>query len=256
MNLHCERYSGLSKQNILFIHGNLASTNWWQPSLREWKAFGPNGTGELVFADWRGCGKNPDWPADKPFSIEDLARDFLTLLRDLNMDEVQVVAHSLGGLIALQMMILEPRRVSRAVFLDPVGARGVVFDDSMYDAFRQMAESRDLTKAVILSTIKDSSNLDENFKEQIADDAFKAVKGIGSSVLKILKTVDLSEAARKVRTPTLIMHGQHDTVIPLKDSEELNRLMTNSKLEILPDAGHCWNAENPGAFVRRLREYL
>jgi pimeloyl-ACP methyl ester carboxylesterase len=132
VNLQCERFSGLSKQNTLFIHGNLASTDWWKPALKEWKTLGPAGNGAILLADWRGCGKNPDWPAGKPFSIKDLAQDFLALLREQKMDEVAVVGHSLGGLIALQMMILEPRRMSRAVFLDPVGARGVVFDESMY----------------------------------------------------------------------------------------------------------------------------
>lgn len=256
MTLFCETHSSLAKQHILFIHGNLGSTEWWKPTVAEWKKQGPMGNASLLLADWRGCGKNPDWPSDKPFTIEDLAHDYLELLREKKIEDVAVVGHSLGGLIALQMMILDPRRIARAVFLDPVGAQGVVFDDSMYEAFRQMAKSRDLTKTVILSTVKDQENLDEDFKERLADGAFKAVKGIGAAVLEILKTVDLSADARKIKTPTLILHGRHDGVIPLKDSEELATLMPNAKLEVLENGGHCWNVENPQAFVKRLREWL
>lgn len=256
MDIYCEQHPNLSKQDILFIHGNLASTQWWKPALNEWKKQGPAGDRSILLADWRGCGRNPDWPADQAFTIEDLARDFLALLHERKIDEVVLVGHSLGGLIALQMMILDPRRVARAALLDPVGARGVVFDDSTYEAFRQMAGNRELTRSVILNTVRHQEKLDEDLKEIISDGAFKAVKGIGSSVLEILKTVNLSEPARRVKTPTLILHGQEDTVIPLEDSRALADLMPNAKLEILPEAGHCWNVENPAAFVRRLREWL
>src|SRR5665213_1144599 len=187
MKISYEKYTDLSKQDILFIHGNLASTNWWKPTLNEWKKHGGLGTGSLIFADCRGCGKNPSWPADEHFSLEDLARDFLALIKELGRNEVAVVGHSLGGLIALQMMIMDPRRISRAVLLDSVGANGVVFDDSMYEAFRQMAASRELTQSVILSTIRNSEKLSEEFKTEITNDAFKAVGGVGTSVLQILK---------------------------------------------------------------------
>ncbi|MGZ3723784.1 MAG: alpha/beta fold hydrolase [Bdellovibrionales bacterium] len=256
MKLSYEKYSGLSKQDVLFIHGNLASTAWWEPTVKDWKKQGGVGTGDVIMADWRGCGKNPAWPADQAFTLEDLAKDYLSLLKDLGKNEVTVVGHSLGGLIALQMMVLEPRRITRAVFLDPVGAKGVVFDESMYEAFRQMAASRELTQTVIFSTIRNQDHVQGEYRERITDDAFKAVKGIGTSVLEILKTVDLMSAAEKIKIPTLILHGQHDEIIPLKDSQALAAAMPNAQLEILPDAGHCWNVENPSEFVKRLRDWF
>lgn len=252
-------YSSLvnsAKHDTVFIHGNLASSVWWEPTLNEWKKQGSLGSGDLICADWRGCGKNPDWHNDRKFTIKDLASDYLELLNTLGKAQVAVVGHSLGGLIALQMMALEPQRVCKAVLLDPVGASGVVFDDSMYEAFRQMALSRELTQTVILSTIREQSLITAEFKERLSADAFKAVKGIGSSVLEILKTVDLTSEAAGIQVPTLILHGQHDQIIPLKDSEELKRTMPNATLEVLPESGHCWNIENPAAFVKRIRAWI
>ncbi len=256
MDLHQTEYPQLAKQDVLFIHGNLASTVWWEPTAAAWKARGPQGRGALITADWRGCGKNPKWPIDKPFSLQELAEDFLALLRKRGTANVGVVGHSLGGLIALQMMILDPRLFSRAVLLDPVGAKGVVFDDSMYEAFRLMARDREMTKAVILGTVRNSDQLDSQFAERLTDDAFKAAQGIGASVLGILKTVNLVEATRTVKVPTLILHGHHDQVIPLSDSHHLASTMVNAQLQVLPNAGHCWNVENPGAFVDSLRNWF
>jgi pimeloyl-ACP methyl ester carboxylesterase len=257
VNLYYERHAGLSKRDTLFLHGNLASHRWWHPALNEMKKSGAKGPGTVVTSDWRGCGRNEEWPGDRPFTLEDLAEDKLALLDALGMKkDVALVGHSLGGLIALQMMVLDPGRFSRAVLLDPVGAKGVIFDDSMYEAFRQMAQSQELTRAVILSTVMNADGLDDEFKERIAADAFKAVRGIGASVLQILKSVDLTAAAARVTVPTLILHGEKDQIIPKTDSEALSKIMPNSRLEILPANGHCWNVENPKAFAERVNEWL
>ena len=253
MKLYSEILSERASTDTLFIHGNLASTVWWQPTTQHWKN---SGSKRLVLADWRGCGKNPDWTQSTAFTIEDLARDFLELMNDHEMNEIHVVGHSLGGLIALQMMIMQPERFTKAVLLDPVGAQGVVFDDSMYEAFRQMAQSFNLTRTVILSTILGQERLSEDFKQAIANDAFKAVKGIGTSVLEILKTVDLRERLSSLKIPTLILHGQEDKIIPLNDSENLVKLLPKARLEVLSDVGHCWNVEDPASFTTRIQSFL
>jgi 3-oxoadipate enol-lactonase len=257
VNPFYERHAGIFERDTLFLHGNLASHRWWHPALAELKKLKSGARGFAVLSDWRGCGQNEAWPADKPFTLKDLAEDQLGLLDQLGMKQnVALVGHSLGGLIALQMMILAPGRFDRAILLDPVGAKGVVFDESMYEAFRQMAQSRDLTRMVILSTVMNSEDLDERFKNQIADDAYKAVQGIGASVLQILKTVDLTAAAAEVHVPTLILHGEKDQIIPPADSEALSRIMPKAQLEMLSENGHCFNVENPKAFAKRITQFL
>jgi pimeloyl-ACP methyl ester carboxylesterase len=254
VNLYFEKHTGLTRRDTIFIHGNLASSKWWRPTVEAWRAAGSLGPGALYLADWRGCGQNPEWAQDHSFTLRDLAADFLELIENENLGECDLVGHSLGGLIALQMMQMSPKRFARAVLLDPVGAEGVVFDEGMYEAFRQMAAQPELTKAVILSTVR--ATLEPGFAETIAADAFKAVRGIGTSVLEILKSVDLRKDLRTVDTPTLILHGAHDAIIPLVDSEKLAKILLNAQFEILPEAGHCWNVEDPKAFTARVRAWL
>jgi len=224
--------------------------------LEEWKKAGTTGKCSLLMADWRGCGRNPDWTGDKAFSLPDLAQDFIYLLDRERLQRVNLVGHSLGGLIALQMMIMKPERFGKTMLLDPVGAQGVVFDDSMYEAFRQMALNPELTRTVILSTVLNADRLDPKLKDYMAEDGYKAVRGIGTSVLEILKSVDLRERAQQVKVPTLIVHGREDAIIPQKDSEALSQLLTNAELEVLSGVGHCWNVEDPKAFTQRARAWF
>ncbi|MGE0527763.1 MAG: alpha/beta fold hydrolase, partial [Bdellovibrionales bacterium] len=239
LNLHhYEIHPNLTKQDTLFVHGNLASSIWWRPTLDQWREMGGLGHGRFILADGRGSGRNPEWSALEPFTLEQLALDYLELLDHLHVRDVALVGHSLGGLVCLQMMILAPERIAKAVLLDPVGVRGVVFDAQMYEAFRRMAESPDLTRAVILGTIRGAETLSQDFVDHIAGDAYKAVRGIGKAVLEILKSVDLRSEIQQVQTPTLILHGVHDRVIPLDDSRQLHDLHSRSRLELLHDAGH------------------
>jgi pimeloyl-ACP methyl ester carboxylesterase len=255
VKLSFQRHAELAKTDTLFIHGNLASSRWWNPALEQWKK-AARGPASLLMADWRGCGENPDWNHDQAFTLTDLAQDYLELLDQEKIAKLNIVGHSLGGLIVLQMMTMQPHRFNQAFLLDPVGAQGVVFDDSMYEAFRQMAASPDLTRTVVLSTVLGAERLEPVLQEQIATDAYKAVRGIGTSVLEILKTVDLREKAQHVKVPTLIAHGQQDAIIPLKDSEALSKLLPNAQLEVLPQVGHCWNVENPRDFTKRVQAWF
>lgn len=259
MKLNFEMDRGVSARPTLFIHGNLGSLHWWRGVRREWQKHGPTGNQPMLFADWRGCGENPPWTSDL-FTIEDLANDHLELLDDLEKQSamsgpVTLVGHSLGGLIALQMMILQPERFSRALLLDPVGCKGVVFNDDMYEAFRQMAESYELTKTVILGTLRTQENLDDEWKKTLVDGAFKAVKGVGAAALEILKSVDLSAAAAKIQAPIHVLHGRYDVVISLQDSRDLVAILPNARLEVLEEAGHCWNVENPADLSGRIKRF-
>lgn len=258
VDLFREVHPGLADRDVLFIHGNLASAVWWQPTLSEWRRQEPRTglPGRLVFTDARGSGRNPAWPGDQSFSLEDLARDQLQVMNGLNMDSACLVGHSLGGLIALQMMILQPHRIAKAVLLDPVSPWGIVFDDALYDAFRGMGRDRELTRNVILGTITGREHLRQSEIDHIVDDAFKAVRGIGSSVLEIVKSVNLTDRVTSLQIPTLILHGELDQIIPLDHSRELARRWPKSRLETMSGVGHCWNVEDPAAFTARIRDWF
>jgi pimeloyl-ACP methyl ester carboxylesterase len=241
----------------LFIHGNLASTRWWTPALRELRELTPadGRSAPALTADWRGCGRSAPWDNQDLFTIDDLAADFITLLDAKGLDQVNVVGHSLGGLIAVSAMAQDPLRFHRAVLLDPVGATGVVFDTSMYEAFRAMAQDRELTGQVLASTIHQNPLSAAEFAP-LVDDAFKAVKGIGSSVLEILKNVDLRGQLAAVPTPTLVLFGEKDSILSAHDAQLLAEGLPEGVFEMVQNQGHCWNLEDPAGFARRTWTYL
>ena len=246
----------MAARDTIFLHGNLASHRWWHPTVDAWRAGGSLGSGRLMLVDWRGCGNSPDLDPSEPASIDAFAGDVVDFIQRETIGPVDLVGHSLGGLFAARVASLAPNRVRRMCLLDPVGPRGVTFDDSMYEAFDQMAKDSALTKAIILSTIRNAERLPEAYQSALAHDAQRAVAGAGRAALAILRDVDLSKALKHVQTPTLVLHGREDQVIAPSDGEALARSLPNATFEVIADAGHCWNVEDAPAFTARLRDWL
>ena len=58
------------------------------------------------------------------------------------------------------------------------------------------------------------------------------------------------------RAQVLIIHGEHDKLVPLANSRRLAAKIPNCQLEILPNCGHQPHEEHPEQFVEIVREWL
>ncbi|MFA6030178.1 MAG: alpha/beta hydrolase [Elusimicrobiota bacterium] len=256
--MHYEVHEGLAPVDVLFLHGNLASSRWWHPLLGEWRKSLPAGkpVGSLIFSDWRGCGKSSDPRAPQEMLMKTLAGDQLRLLDHLGVAQADVVGHSTGGAIALSLMCLAPERVRKAALLDSVGAAGIRFGEDMKAAFRAMASDRALTATVIGSTIRGVDPQSAFFREVVAEDACRAVRSLGTWVLESLEGLDLTEPLRSLRQQVLVLHGEHDGLLPKDDSRKLASLLPGGRFLELAGCGHCGNVEDPAELVRVLKGFL
>lgn len=256
--IHHEIVEGVVPQSIFFIHGNLASNRWWLPAEKFWKKEGEGKAypGALIYAEFRGCGKSVAPKDSSEVNLHLFAEDFIALLKTLNKGPYHLVGHSTGGLIAALMLAKEPSLFGKAILLDSVGAQGVTFDRSMIAAFEQMKQDRGLTAAVIGSTIHNNNPESEYFRDVVVEDAFHAVKTVGHWVLEALDGLDVRENLKTVKHEVLVLHGEHDKLLPEADSKALASLFENGKYEVIPGQGHCPNIEDPEKFVNLVRSYF
>jgi pimeloyl-ACP methyl ester carboxylesterase len=77
------------------------------------------------------------------------------------------------------------------------------------------------------------------------------------SALKGMKTrPDSTPTLGQIKVPTLIIHGADDQIIPLSDSEAMHTAISDSRLELIPDAGHLLNLEQAQLFNRAVESFL
>lgn len=242
--------------DLAFVHGNLASANWWLPLLKVWpKAQSQKDKGRIFLLEFLGCGQS-----QAPRGLEDVdmlafAKDFNALLK-AEQFHGGVVGHSTGGLIAALMLAESPEQFKGGFALDPVGAKGVTFDPTMTQAFEAMKADQGLTAAVIGSTIKGLNPEDEFFKNTIVPDAYLAVKQVGDLVLRSISGLDVEAQIRSIRLPLWVTHGQEDVLLPKADSAAMANLCAQGVFFEIPGAGHCLNYENPKLLAEWLDKWL
>ena len=242
--------------DVLFVHGNLASTRWWQPTIQFLeKKRTSEMQGRLVAVDWPGCGQSLAPARADDLSMWSLAHDHIALAKAAGLSKVGLVGHSTGGLIALIMMLLEPELFSRALLLDPVSAKGIQLAPEMIAAFEQMSQDRKFCELVLGGTIY-GRPVDDPFVQKLIDDAFGADKMIWTEIPKFLTQIDLRKDLKKISQPTLVLHGEHDQVLPIEGSREIAKLLPNARFELLKERGHCANVEEPEMFAGKIQEFF
>jgi len=256
VGLNYEIHSGVLPFDTIFLHGNLASNRWWKPALQVWKSTAKPGLeGRAILVEWRGNGDSDAPQSSADLNPEVLAQDHIRLLKHLGVAKACLVGHSTGGLIGLIAMMRAPELFHRAFLLDPVAASGVQFDQPMYDAFTQMSQSRDFCAMILGATIH-GNDAKSPFFQELVDDAFRIAKTNWHGVPDALKSTDVSGELEKLAVPTLVAHGEFDTLLPKEKSVEMaNRLQNGQFLEITGQ-GHSCNVENPRQFVSLVDQFL
>ena len=74
--------------------------------------------------------------------------------------------------------------------------------------------------------------------------------------LEALADYPLEEELPKITSPTLIVWGAHDTLVPVKDAARMRELIPGSRSEVFERTGHVAMLERPERFNRLLREFL
>ncbi|MEV8513134.1 alpha/beta hydrolase [Dactylosporangium sp. NPDC051484] len=122
--MHVTTHGPESGPPVLLIHGNCSSSGFWEPLVRHlpthWR---------IVAPDLRGYGDSPALGVDATRGLRDFADDVAPLLRDLSdrsgeAAKVTVAGHSLGGGVAMQLLLDHPERIGALVLEAPVSPYG------------------------------------------------------------------------------------------------------------------------------------
>jgi len=111
---------------VVFVHGNVSSSLFWQPTMLALPAaYRP------IAVDLRGFGDTDPAPVDATRGVRDFADDVAATIDALELPQLHLVGWSLGGGVVLQYLLDAPERLASLTLVDPVsplgfgGTRGV-----------------------------------------------------------------------------------------------------------------------------------
>jgi pimeloyl-ACP methyl ester carboxylesterase len=247
---------------LVFVHG---LSGCWQNWLEQLPAFAARH--RVVAVDLPGFGAS-ELPA-RAISIAGYAQ-FLDRLCDLlGVDgPATFVGNSMGGFVAAELALAVPERVERLVL---VSAAGISSDRArrapMVTAARALgivtawAASRHEPLARRPRLRRLALEMVARHPERLsAPMAYELMEGSGRAgflpALDALLSYPLRDRLGEVACPTLIVWGENDRIVPVKDAGRFERLIPNAHKVILPDTGHVSMVERPAVFNALLERFL
>ena len=234
---------------VLLLHG-------WAASLFTYRHLVPalaQAGYRAIALDFRGHGLS-DKPVDASagFTSETLVADVLALLDALALDRADVIGHSMGGAVALQLAVRHPGRVSRLVLVNPAGLTRIWWRDlaaivtpRMLDAFAPGLTPRWLVRLVLRWTYAKPDRLSERDVDQYwAPSQFSGYFHAARLLLRNFGWRPLPDVALgELRAPALVLIGADDRVIPngLRGAQRLK----DAELVVIADSGHLCIEERP-----------
>lgn len=237
------RTSGSGSQTMLFLHGNFASSLWWEKVMVQmppaWRAVAP---------DMRGFGQSDKPPAG--YTVDQLAEDVSSLVGKLELNDFVLVGHSLGGAVALSFTLDHQERVRALVLLDPVPAGGLRFDEEILRGLSGIQNSR----AALGAGMKISAPTapEDDFFSRLVDEALIATPQAFHEILASVTKFDVVDRLPQLRVPVLCVMGELDALIPRADVIKMQTRIPNCRVEIMGGVGHSPQVEAPRDFLQLL----
>ncbi len=249
---------------LLFLHGLGGSWKDWSATL---PAFAANY--RVIAVDFPGFGDS-DQPEVR-YSVEWLTDVMEKFILERKLEGLNLVGHSMGGLVALDLAARPGSRVKRLIVTDAVGigdkaefisyamTKKIMGPETKWESFEGFL--KDEFRGMVESFIKDQ-------KPKTARDFFESVPKnpfTGNPLLPMTPSVQLTASIMdfdvrpklaSIRQPTLILWGAKDPVAPPKDASLLNKEIPPSRLVLFPDSGHSPMKEHPSLFNQELGKFL
>ena len=168
-----------------------------------------------LFKNWAG------FEVDAPYSLNDMAADGMSVLDTLGVEQAHIVGASMGGMIAQIIAAEYPERtLSLVSIMSTTGAPHLPpAEEQASDGLMDIASS----EGDASSQLNEIGIYPEAMPRQL---------------MAIIAAGDRTQQVRTISSPTLVLHGENDTLLPPPHGEHTHENISGSRFVVYPDMGH------------------
>lgn len=219
----------------------------------------------VIVFDNRGVGQSDKPPG--PYSALMLADDTAGLLEALGIEQAVIMGHSMGGFVA-QALVLDRPEMAKKLILSATnfgGPRHIPVTSEALAVLTDMTGDpiERLRRGIEVSTAPGFAQEHPEIVEEwlryrvehpIDPHGYQAQLGIGMALMA--EEACFERRLKDVHVPVLILHGQHDRVVPPGNARLLEHQCPDATVEILPNAGHFFPFETPERAIKVILDFV
>jgi pimeloyl-ACP methyl ester carboxylesterase len=238
---------------LVFVHGAASDARLWRPQLA-----GLADEFTVVAWDEPGAGRSSNVPA--AFGLADYAHCLAALIEALALGRVHVAGISWGGAVVQELYRHHRELVATLILVDTyAGWKGSLPEeevrarvDAAYQALMEPAEKFDPARALPGWFAGEPP---AEFVPLLADMAAAVQPESLRAVLPVMAETDQRDLLPRITVPTLLIWGELDARSPLGVARQFEQAIPDTKLIVIPGAGHISNLEQPERFNQAVREF-
>jgi pimeloyl-ACP methyl ester carboxylesterase len=250
-------------QTILFVHGFASFSFTWQKMLE----FFPEDA-RIITIDLKGYGYS-EKKCDDHLSPFDQSRILAEFIEKLDLKDIFIVAHSMGGAISL-LGLFNPKieaRVKKLVLIDTAGLFQKIpdfIDDltvmSTHNPLLRLTDVNLISRMVLETTYYDKRKISDELIKEYAD--ILRLKNAKECLIESAKQIAIAnirsfhKKMAALNLPTLLIWGEEDKIIDLEDAFLFFHDLSKAKLKIIPECGHCPQEEQPEETAKIIGKFL
>lgn len=208
-------------------------------------------------------------PINSEYTIEDMAADGLAVLDHLKIDSAHILGMSMGGMISQVLVAQNQNRVKSFTMISSTASTPNPFNGPKFKVTQQLLK-RSAAKDDIENRIDQSIKLFEmigtpgkNYDTpQFRNNMRAYIKrggddgGFLRQMAAITGSKNRKELLRSINSPTLIIHGDIDPLIKVKNAITAHELIKSSELQVIDGMGHLLDEEVYAKFQKSFMVFL
>ena len=224
-----------SGSDVVLLHG-------WGKNIAMMKPIGDRlqKNHRITILDFPGFGESEE--PKTALTVYDYCEILAVSLKKLKVKKPVIMGHSFGGRIAI--IYASRNEVEKVVLFGSPCIR------------KEVKPSLKLRMLKSLKKIPGINKLEGFAKNHMGSRDYKNASEIMKKILVNVVNEDLSECAKKINVPTLLIWGDRDTEAPVEDAKELEKIIPDAGLIVLPNSTHYAYLENLPQVINILNNFL
>ena len=244
---------------LMFAHGFGCDQNMWRlvaPAFAD--------SHRIVLFDHVGAGRSDisAYDRQKYGTLHGYATDVLEICRELHLEDVVFIGHSVSAMIGVLAAKKEPERFKALVL---VGPSPRYIDDADYVGGFSQQDIEGLLSSLDSNYLGWSSSMapvimgNQDRPElgmELTNSFCRTDPDIAAHFARVTFFSDNRDDLRDVTTPALILQCSDDVIAPYAVGDYVHREMPSSQLRVLKATGHCPNLSAPDETIAAIRAFL